>query len=82
MTGEVETTYERQQPAGLSVSLRSVRVHLDEQVLVPAFTKLMVKGVFTNNDHSTERDLQTADWVYLPLERADKLAKPLRDLTC
>ena len=26
--------------------------------------------------------MKTADWVYLPLERSDKLAKPLRDLTC
>ena len=47
-----------------------------------AFSKLIVQGVFPNDEHSNELDLSTADWVYLPLERDDKLAKPLRDLTC
>jgi hypothetical protein len=42
----------------------------------------MVKGVFPNDEHTTELDLKTADWVYLPLEHADKLVNPLRDLTC
>ena len=82
VSGEVESDDGRQQPAGLSVGQRSVRVRVDEQVLVPAFSKLMVKGIFPNDEHSNELDLSTADWVYLPLDRDDKLAKPLRDLTC
>ena len=57
----------RQQQAGLSVGQRMARVYADQQVSVPAFSKLMVKGVFSNDEHKTELDLSTADWVYLPL---------------